>query len=598
MSDTLNLEKEISPEVQEAVDESIKQRAIPQTGGGVYLMNWLARANEQIAPWWSRTRDVQLSDFWKKVDHLSGAIYTMTSKMVSIPIKVVPKDPTNKLHMRDADLYTDLLMQGAEFGSGWMNWDSKWVEDMLSQDNGAFGLIIADGNPGTPITGRPYTITHLDSSRVWRTGNPIFPITYQDTDGKIYTYHYSRVLMTSQMPSPRADMYGVGFCAVSRCINTAQNLFDIMVYKQEKLGSRPLRQLIITQGGLDPADLEYAFKMSGDTFDDMGLTRYSKMVIGGSATLPQADLKTHDLASLPDGFDEQTSVILGMAVIALAFGTDARELFPAMGVGATRADALLQHLKQRGKGPGQIIQTTEHQINTKFLPAHLKLTHDYQDDAEDRQTAEIKNIRATRRRQLIMSGEIDLRTSRQIAMTEGDLTDLEFQQLELQDGRLEDGTSVLILFYDKSDADVSRLLSLGVEDPLDVELNDPEMMVRIIREKELEAARYLAAQQTLEKRISGRKAMAALAHLEKVYRYGEYPFAIEKVDLAPSEEDDASEDEGDGSEEGQDEGRNRKLDNQRRVDLTTPRPDEMSSSLANRRGEKFTRQPSEDEFAL
>ena len=62
---------------------------------------------------------------------------------------------------------------------------------------------------------------------------------------------------------------------------------------------------------------------------------------------------------LPDGFDEQTSILYGMAAIALAFGVDARELFPAMSAGATRADALLQHLKQRGKGPGQILQMTE-----------------------------------------------------------------------------------------------------------------------------------------------------------------------------------------------------------------------------------------------
>ena len=157
----------------------------------------------------------------------------------------------------------------------------------------------------------------------------------------------------------------------------------------ENLGSRPHREVIITKGGLDPHDIQTAFKIAEGSMDAQGLRRYSKVVVAGSQTLPEADIAKYELSQLPKGFDETTFITMGMATIALAFGTDARELFPALTAGATRADALLQHLKQRGKGPGQILQLTERLMNFKFIPPHLKFMTDFQDDAQDQQEAEI-----------------------------------------------------------------------------------------------------------------------------------------------------------------------------------------------------------------
>jgi len=83
-------------------------------------------------------------------------------------------------------------------------------------------------------------------------------------------------MYASQMTSPIADMFGVGFSAVSRAINVSQTLIDILLYKQEKLGSRPHREIIITKGGLDPNDLREAFMIAESEMDSQGLARYSK----------------------------------------------------------------------------------------------------------------------------------------------------------------------------------------------------------------------------------------------------------------------------------------------------------------------------------
>lgn len=500
-----------------ATDESFQARAKGGIQSNAALLWWLAKAGMSVYPWWSPYRDRELREFWKRTDHLAGAVYAMEAKMTAIPFKIIAKDQSNQSHVAQAERVTALLQAGAEFGDGWEIFYSKYLEDLLTQDNGAFAEIIGPGSPDGPLTGAPLTVAHLDSFRCTRTGDPIYPVLYRDLDGKQYKLHYTRVMFTSQMASPIADMFGVGFCAVSRCQNVAQNVLDILVYKQEKLGSRPKRALLVPKGGLDPKDLQDAFALADADMNASGLSRYSKYVVVGSSTLPEAEISITDLASLPEGFDEKTSIELGIAAIALAFGVDARELFPATSSGATRADALLQHIKQRGKGPGQIIQTTEQLFNHKFLPSHLTMVFDFQDDAQDRQIAEIRRIRSDRRKVDIDSGMIDERVAREQMLEAGDLTQDQFEYLELENGRLPDGTDVLTLYY-STDPLVKKYLKLeGVQDPVDLQVNDPQAVLEAISQKRVEVYKAVASETSHKVQKLLRQVLAALETLEGQY---------------------------------------------------------------------------------
>lgn len=485
--------------------------------GGVLTVSWMARAGQNVSPWWSPARDKSLRNFWKRGDHLSGAVYTMTSKMTAIPFKVVPRDPSIKEDVIEAKRLTDILRGSAQFGDGWINFFSKFVEDLLTCDNGAFAEVIGPGRKDGPLTGMPYSVAHLDSFRCQRTGNAEYPVIYHDVDGRMYKLHYTRVIFTSQMSSPIAEMNGVGFCAVSRCINVSQTLMDILIYKQEKLGSRPHRVVLITQGGLDPSDVQSAFQLAESSMDSQGLSRYSKVVVAGNAAMPEAKLDKIELSELPDGFSEETSIVFGMAAVALAFGVDARELFPAMSAGATRADALLAHLKQRGKGPGQIIQTVEMAFDTKYLPPRLAFVFDFQDDAEDRQRAEIRQLRANRRTQDMNTGAVTTRVMREQMLEDGDITESQFVRMELEDGRLPDGSSVLTMFYTKNRA-LAKLLDLGVDDPLDKNANDQQAMLQSIQEKLAEAGMAMATAKNQDDRNNSYYAMIALAQLSKYWQ--------------------------------------------------------------------------------
>ena len=508
-----NLSQTIDTSLQETVQSDVRRDAML---GGMPSIVWMARSGLTIPAWWSPSRDMELRRFWKKSDHLSGAVYAMESKMTAIPRRVVPRDPSIKEHVSQALLSTELIQQGAQFGQGWEAFFSMFVEELISQDNGAFAEIIGFGPKDGPILGAPLSVAILDSSRSQRTGNPEFPVIYQDINGGRYKLHYSRVMFASQMTSPIKEMFGIGFCSVSRAINVAQTLIDLLVYKQEKLGSRPRRAIGLTKGGLDPKDVRTSFELADSAMDSQGLSRYSKMVIIGSSAMPEADFSLIDLSSLPDGFDEQTSITLGMATIALAFGVDARELFPAMQAGATRADALLAHIKQRGKGPGQIIQTTEQLFNTKFLPPHLRFEFDFQDDAQDRQQAEIRQIRSMAQERQINSGALNVRILREKMVEDGDISQSQFERLELTDGRLPDGTTVLALFY-KEDKQYSQYLNLGVDDPLDPSTNDPNAILALIAERVADVSRAIVNQKDPAQRYIATQCLLALINLQKHY---------------------------------------------------------------------------------
>lgn len=500
--------------VRQAQKLSIQQ---PSNTGGVFLVPYMVRAGLNISPWWSPSRDIELGNFWKKNDYLSGAMYVMESKMTSIPVSVQAYDQSNRDHLADAEYYTRKIKNATEFGEGWTTFFGKFVESLSSYDNGVFVEIIGPGDVRGPLEAEPVTVKLLDSNFCTRTGHPEFPVVYRDNK-KSYALHRSRVMFASQMTSTIKDMNGVGFSAISRCINISQTLLDILVFKQEKLGSRPHRAILITKGGLDPEDVQKAFMAAESQLDSAGLTRYAKVVVAGSSSLQEAGIDQIELSTLPEGFDEQTSVTLGMATIALAFGVDARELFPSSSSGATRADALLQHLKQRGKGPGQILQITEDLFNYKFLPPHLYMHFDYQDDAEDRQIAEIKQIRANRWSTAIASATMDERSAREQMLEVGDLSRSQFDRLELDDGRLPDGTPILTMFYSK-DAKVRRLLDLsGVsENLLDTVYNDPQTIIDAVNEKLPEIYKQMANGMTHQDRWLAQQAYYALVALKKMY---------------------------------------------------------------------------------
>lgn len=511
--------------VEQAAEQSVQPRAQDKRlYGQAGILHYLSAGSYRVAPWWSPQRDLDLDAFWKDSDEVSGALALLSAKVTTVPVQVQPRDTRLTQHVRDAEKFNIILNEEAEFGRGWIHMLSKWLLDYWLSDNGAFLEVIGPGDPTGPIEGQPTGIAHLDSHRVQRTGNQEFPALYRRPDGGHVKLHRSRIVMLSDMPSPREEMFGVGFCALSRAIHHAQHLMDLATYKEEKLGSRPKRGILVGKNIATDTILD-AMAIADESMDSRNLSIYSQLAVLGN--LPaDADLSVLDLVGLPDGFDEDTSNRLGMFTLALAFGVPIRWIWPASVSGATKADAMYQHIAGLGGGIGRILSMltlalggdprgSRHAIG-KFLPPHLKLVFDFQDDEQDDQRATIAGKRAGTLKTQLEVGLLDMRAAREHALAAGDLTQAQFDRLELADGRLPDGSDVIGLFH-VDDEPFMTWLDLGVDSPLSVSANDALTMLSEIDRAAVNVQDVVANTNNIAVKSQAEQALAALSKLKELY---------------------------------------------------------------------------------
>ncbi|MHC4620466.1 MAG: hypothetical protein ACYTEQ_22190, partial [Planctomycetota bacterium] len=176
----------------------------------------------------------------------------------------------------------------------------------------------------------------------------------------------------------------------------------------------------------------------------------------------------------------------------------------------------------------------------RFLPPTLRLRFDVQDDFEDAQQADIADTRSQARERDIVNGVIDVRIAREQMVEDGELTEAQFAELELREGRLPDGGDVLTLFVSR-DGQTQGLLAVDAEgDPLDVADNPAALWLPAI-DKQVRLAQEVAVNgPNASIRKKARQAVAALERLRALYEEpGQEPGPVE---MDEEEADEGTED--------------------------------------------------------
>lgn len=501
----------------------------------------LASHSKKIPGWWTPERDKALRRFYRESDHLSGAIHAMVSKMVAIPLHIYPRNPHIAAHHRLAQAYEDDLMNLSGVMQGWKTEYAKFILDYQTQDNGSFFGIMAPGDKSTPLAPgeRPSGVIHLDAGEVTRTGGFVYPIWYtHPRTGKTYKIHRGRTMFMSSLTAAEERAYGVGFCAVSRAFDSVQTLIDIARYKQEKLGSRPLRG-ILTINGMGYQQVKDMLKDWRIENNKQGLKRFAHMLLLAQQS-GNLDVNITELSGIPDGFSERDSTTLAMYTIALAMGVDVRELWPGE-FGASKATTETEHVKARSKTPGLIMSSVEHMLNMFYLPSTLYAKFDYTDDFIDQLTAQIRFQRARQRKLELDSGAMNSRAVRVDALNAGDIDQDTFDLMELADLRIpSSGDSVELLFWSR-DPDISRFLELGqTVDPYNLPTDEDEaqrLMDDINAKKAVNNA-LLINSNSSSQRLKLRKANAALEWMmRKVDPARQVTVTIDSVELTNTDRD-------------------------------------------------------------
>ena len=400
--------------------------------------------SERVPPWWSVARDQWLFRTMLNSDVLAGAAFSTSARLASIPVSVVARDRNNRNHRRIAR-WSSLLLE-----YNWQKVAFQMALEWQTQDNGVFVEVLGGGDPGGPIepTRVPGTNDYLyalglrvlDSQRATRTGHPDYPVVYRYKPPvgpeKYYKFHKSRILFMSQMPIPREEMLGIGYCASSRIIRQVLRLEDIDFLEDEMLGARPLSQIIFSRG-ISATDMEESFAMAdvkAETANAMGDKRRTSRSVFVSAQGPPdavkaASIETFDLKRLPEGYDPEVYMNLAMNIVAMGFGFDPREFWPATVRGATRADAEVQHWKSMRKTPGLWVNGMAQALMELFVPNVAVVEFDQQDDEQDRLRAEIRKIRSEVVKDYMDAGVLTEDVAWQIMLSEGDLTEEQYSAL-------------------------------------------------------------------------------------------------------------------------------------------------------------------------
>jgi 2'-5' RNA ligase len=419
---------QIVSEIKEVNPATISDRSVVETPRVDERMNpisplvmFIANNADGMIPWGKalKARDAQLRSFWLEESLLSSAVFSMSARMAVLGYEIVNSDP-DKPRQKNTIMAVERMLRNSDRGKGWQVFLVKLLVDLYTQDNGAFiELIRKENRPDSPVI----NIAHLDSYSCYRTGDPLIPVIYRDRFGNDHKMPWWSIQTVEEMPSPVETMYGAQMCAVTRCLMAAQIIRDVAIYKKEKISGQFAKALHFISG-IAKGNVEDGIQLANENAMNQNLTHYIQPPIISTID-PDASL-THvqiDLASLPDGFNEDLTLQWYVTQLAVAFGVDYQEFAPltsgSMGSGQ-QSETL--HLKSRGKGPALLISMLEHILNdTGVLPSNIKFQFLVTDAQADEARANARFLRGKDRALRVSSGELDIEAARELAKEDSDI---------------------------------------------------------------------------------------------------------------------------------------------------------------------------------
>ena len=377
------------------------------------LVWMVASAADEMEPWGRRPkfRDFQLRQFFPTESLFVSALGLVTARNTAFSW-YIEGPPRTATRMRR-------VMEDFNMGAGWTDGMGKLSQDLYCQDTGAAIEIVRE--PDRP-DGTVVALNTLDAGRIWHTGDPLHPVIYRDRKGVYHLLNWWQVVPLSEMPTAIEGLYGLQICALSRLMLAAQITKSISIYRYEKISGRHARAIHLVKG-FNTQQLQDALTQMRAQADAQGFLRYVNPMMLGSHD-PKAEIghDTIELASLPDGFSEDTAFKHYIAQIAMAFLSDYQEFAPLPGGNlGTSSQSEVLHAKMRGKGPAIWMKLITHAMNSRIMPQNVEFGFAEPDLEAEKMEAEVAKLRAEERQIRLLSGEITPEEARQMAADAGDL---------------------------------------------------------------------------------------------------------------------------------------------------------------------------------
>jgi hypothetical protein len=393
-----------------------KRDYVPSADQGVFAWTIydpgaMASPTPQLPYHGTRERDRILTATLDLEDMWSSAVNKAVTKIAVRGYEVSDNDDSTRRTEAGQALARD-FDGPAEYRAGM----AKVVQDFLLTDNGWFVEVArASDKPGAKVQ----ALYHLDSFRCYRTGNLDYPVLYLDWDGVFHKLRADQVIYGSDMPSPRARMFGKGRCAASRAFQTIVKLSAVETYFREKItGSRALALHFVT--GVSKQQLLDAME-SGEAEK----VRRGHVVYKGAVMIPiQTDqainIATIDLASVPDGFDVDLERKDAYLRYANALGVPVQDIQPLSGQGlGTGTQTIVLDEAAEGQGLAYFVKDFEDKINHLVMPKQTIFQIKVNDVRDQQAKATLDKAKADMLVALLAGGVISQQMALQMAVDDG-----------------------------------------------------------------------------------------------------------------------------------------------------------------------------------
>ncbi len=349
------------------------------TDASAYLWTFFDRFTSEntIPEWGNPSRVDKLREFARQEPILVGALSSMTSKAVSLDWQIT--GGRNRVTR-----YQEILAE-ADAGAGWSFFLDRLLQDYWQADQGGFVELGRHGKNG-PVLG----VYNLDAGTMQLLASPKTPAAYYPrlitgaVSGKRIPLEPSDYTRIVDMPTPDESKAGLGFCATSRALKVAQVLMALYNYEEERLSDMPLPGIAAITG-MTQSEVRSAFELYKAHREDKQQTTFKGVLwlAAQSSPINPIGVNLTSFSSLPEGFDKKTTIELYVYTLALDFGVDVREFWPASQTGATKAEAEVQAQKAKGKGFGRALSSVERMVNWDILPEGLEFVFDQKDSEDD-----------------------------------------------------------------------------------------------------------------------------------------------------------------------------------------------------------------------
>lgn len=306
------------------------------------VYSWLKRA-ELCEPEYksdSRKRDQWLREFWHHESHLAGVANAVT--VIDKNRGFTLTGGRNQVHRFLPVFHAATAAPGLR---GWRPFLASQSLSYWSTDMGVVTELETDGEGGPLVN-----LYHVDSARCMLTGRYSSPLQYYPTKGGLQNWKDVDFFRTVSMPSDDEKMNGLGFCAVSRCLEMAKIMCAVTSHDLEMLGAKMPKGLLMLRG-ISQNQWDTAMSAREDKLKELEREYFAGVFVLASSGLDDVDAKLVALSSLPAGFDMEVFTNQLMYGYALCFGYDPTEFWPVnAGVMGRGKETDIQHRKATGKG--------------------------------------------------------------------------------------------------------------------------------------------------------------------------------------------------------------------------------------------------------